>query len=105
MNTAKFQLFNDPCNIVIVVRVIFKGKVQGVFFRSNCQKRAVELSIKGWVRNLENGDVESIVQGPKEIIDQFIEWNRTSQPHAKVYEVKVTIMERNGSFDYFSILG
>lgn len=104
ISTAKIQLHNQPCNVVTIIRVLFKGKVQGVFFRANCQKKAVELGLNGMVRNLENGDVESIVQGPRDIIDQFIEWNRTSQPHAQVYDMKVTVVSKNEVFDHFSIL-
>lgn len=68
-------------------RVIYKGKVQGVWFRANCQKKAFSLGLGGWVRNLPDGSVESLIQGPREKIEELIEWNRICQPHARVDEI------------------
>ena len=70
-------------------RVIFHGKVQGVFFRANCQRRALELGIIGWVRNLPDGTVESIMEGDRDIIQQLIDWCKISQPFARVSYVDV----------------
>ncbi|MCD4810172.1 MAG: acylphosphatase, partial [Methanosarcinales archaeon] len=39
----------------IRVHLIVSGRVQGVFFRHNTMKKAVELGLKGWVMNLPDG--------------------------------------------------
>lgn len=54
------------------VHLIVIGKVQGVGFRYFCQYRAAINSITGFVRNLENGNVELEAQGSLLNIDKFI---------------------------------
>lgn len=49
-------------------RIIFRGHVQGVFFRATAKECADSLDIKGYARNLSDGDVEVQAQGPKEKI-------------------------------------
>lgn len=56
----------------MAIRIIISGEVQGVLFRSFVKSRANELGLRGFVRNLEDGDVEIVVQGPKEAIDELL---------------------------------
>jgi len=51
---------------------IFKGRVQKVGFRIEVIELAKRLGLTGWVNNLENGDVEAELQGPKNRIDFLI---------------------------------
>jgi len=83
--------------------VIFKGRVQGVFFRSNTQWKARELGIKGWVRNMWDGSVEAIFEGDKEKIEEVVEWCRNEQPYAKVTEVALNWQEYKGEFKDFEV--
>jgi len=48
------------------VYVLISGMVQGVFFRSSAKKRADELHLTGWVRNLDDGRVEAVFEGAQE---------------------------------------
>ncbi|MBU4139145.1 MAG: acylphosphatase, partial [Euryarchaeota archaeon] len=45
------------------VYVLVSGTVQGVFFRASAKKIADELHLTGWVRNLDDGRVEAIIEG------------------------------------------
>jgi acylphosphatase len=51
---------------------IVRGRVQGVGFRFFTQKRANELKLKGWVRNLPDGTVEVWAQGAPLALEQFM---------------------------------
>ena len=51
--------------------VIFKGRVQGVGFRWRVLEICTDLHLTGYVRNLENGDVESQIQGESDNLDVF----------------------------------
>lgn len=69
--------------------VYFTGRVQGVFFRANTEKKAIELGVHGWVRNLPDGRVEAIFEGERRIVEEIIHWCAYSQPYASVRDVKV----------------
>ena len=45
------------------VRITISGFVQGIFFRDFVRKKAKELGLKGYVKNIENNKVEIVVEG------------------------------------------
>jgi acylphosphatase len=47
-------------------RWLVSGRVQGVGFRYFAQRRADELGLNGWARNLDDGRVEVYATGPAE---------------------------------------
>ncbi len=83
--------------------VLFFGKVQAVYFRDNTRRKAENLGVVGWVRNLQDGSVEAVMEGPQESVEALIEWCRTSQPYARVAEVRVSWDEFEGAFESFSV--
>jgi acylphosphatase len=83
--------------------VIFRGRVQGVYFRANCAERAETLGIQGYVRNLTDGSVEAVFEGDRPGIEACIDWNKRSQPHARVDAVEVTWHEPKGEFRGFHV--
>ena len=54
------------------IKVIFKGRVQGVFFRAHTIEYAKKFKITGYVKNLEDGSVELLAVGEQSQLDQFI---------------------------------
>src|SRR2546428_13722224 len=64
--------------------VVFRGRVQGVYFRAHCADKAEELGLDGYVRNMLDGSVEAVFEGDKSLIETCIDWNRKSQPYARV---------------------
>ena len=83
--------------------IIFRGRVQGVYFRANCQRRALELGITGWVRNLPDGAVESMMEGERINILELIKWCEKSQPFARVSDVDVEWEEEVSECKTFKI--
>lgn len=53
--------------------VIFRGRVQGVFFRANTQEKAQNRGIAGWVRNTDDGSVEAFFEGDEEDVHRLVE--------------------------------
>lgn len=70
-------------------RITVKGKVQGVFYRAFTQRSALNLGLKGWVRNLPNGDVEILCEGDKERIEDLIKKLWEGPPLSNVKDVVV----------------
>lgn len=85
------------------MRCIFKGKVQGVYFRAFTVDFAKELNIKGWVRNLPDGSVEALFQGKEENIEELIRKLKEEHPFAKVLEVLKSEVQTEEKFENFSI--
>jgi len=83
--------------------VFFSGHVQGVFFRAFVKENAEKLGIKGWVRNLTNGDVEAVFEGEYDKIMELIEICRTKHPEAIVTDVKIK-WEKPEYLDDFKII-
>ena len=53
--------------------VYFRGHVQGVGFRYNTQRLAQSYPVTGFVRNLDDGRVNLVVEGESEVIDLLLE--------------------------------
>ena len=71
------------------MRAIVQGLVQGVGFRLWAQRRARALGLSGYVRNLEDGSVEVVGEGPQETLEQFLAVLRRGPEGAEVRSVQV----------------
>ena len=54
------------------VHLIITGYVQGVFFRASTKDTAYRLGLTGWVRNLPDGNVEAVFEGPRADLKQAV---------------------------------
>ncbi len=69
----------------ICMHMRVKGKVQGVGFRDHTYKAAKKMGgLSGWVRNLDNGDVEILVQGEEARVKEFMAWAHKGPPQARI---------------------
>ena len=53
-------------------KIVFSGRVQGVGFRFTALNIASRCQLTGYVRNIPEGDVEMVAQGPAETIDECV---------------------------------
>tara|TARA_Y100000034_G_C6668879_1_gene293521 strand:- start:274 stop:537 length:264 start_codon:yes stop_codon:yes gene_type:complete len=82
------------------IKIIIFGKVQGVFFRDGVRKKALELRLKGYVKNV-NETVEVVLEGNESSIKEMLEFCKKGPVGADVKEVE--IKEFKGEFDDFGI--
>lgn len=85
---------------IVRAHVYISGIVQGVFFRSNTKNVARGLGLKGWSRNLLDGRVEVVFEGPEHIVKRAIDWCRHGPPGAIVKDVEVKWEEPEGESDF-----
>ncbi|MCO4805335.1 MAG: acylphosphatase [Flavobacteriales bacterium] len=70
--------------------IIVAGKVQGVWFRPSTLRKASDLTIVGWVRNCENGNVEIHAEGEEMDLELFVEWCKVGPELARVDDITVS---------------
>lgn len=72
----------------VCARFVVTGRVQGVNFRAATQGAARRLQLRGWVRNLSDGDVELVACGTAAAVDQLERWLWQGPPAARVTDVR-----------------
>lgn len=83
--------------------VLVSGRVQGVFFRDNTKKKADELGVAGWVRNLIDGRVEAVFEGSKKRVEEMVDWVRKGPSFAQVDNFDLVWEDYRGEFKSFEI--
>jgi acylphosphatase len=85
------------------VRIVVRGKVQGVFFRDYVKKEADKMQITGWAKNTEDGGVEIVAEGDKACLRQLIILCEKGNPLSTVTNVDYDWEEYSGKFNDFYI--
>ena len=86
---GKTPLMSSQSEDNLTVNMKIAGKVQGVGFRYFVLRQAQELGINGWVSNKPNGDVESLAQGEKADLEQFIAKVKEGPSFSRVEDVSL----------------
>jgi len=76
------------------LRLFVTGRVQGVFFRQSLKAKSIQNNIFGWVKNLQDGRVECLLQGTEENISTLIQWAQTGPANAIVENVSDWMMRK-----------
>jgi acylphosphatase len=85
------------------IHVFISGKVQGVGFRAFTQDQAQRLKVAGFVRNLTDGRVEMVAEGPAADIDKLLAQVKHGPPSARVDKLDGTEETPRGESNGFSI--
>jgi acylphosphatase len=80
----------------------FEGRVQGVGFRYTVNNLAMRYNIRGYVRNLPDGRVELLMEGPDQQMDQLLN-DVTRKMNDYIQNVDQTVADATGEYDYFAI--
>jgi acylphosphatase len=76
--------------------VYVTGRVQGVFFRATTRDTARKEEADGWVKNLDDGRVEAVFEGPSAVVEAMVEFCHEGSPQARVEDVEVTYEDPEG---------
>ena len=85
-------------------RFVVQGTVQGIFFRQFVSEHANDLKLRGFVRNLDSGDVEVVVEGEDDNLKRLAGFLKKGPAHAQIRNVVVEERKWSGEFDKFKIL-
>jgi acylphosphatase len=88
---------------MVRVRLLISGRVQGVFYRATCRREAEARGLTGWVRNLPDGRVEALLQGPKETVEEMVAWCYRGPEEAQVSGIEVASEEPRDDLAGFRI--
>src|SRR5271155_3169789 len=93
MRSATHQVHRRQC--------LFSGRVQGVGFRYTVKNLAIQYNVLGYVRNLPDGRVEVVMEGPDEEMESLVEdVNRKMSCYIKGLDQ--TVGGATGEFDHFA---
>ncbi len=85
------------------LHAIVQGRVQGVFFRAFTKEMADELGLVGWVRNRNDGSVETEFEGPAANTERMRQWLWSGSPQSQVTDVIIRRIEPLSSESSFTI--
>ena len=86
------------------VRLFVTGRVQGVFFRQSLKAKSIQNDVFGWVKNLQDGRVECLLEGNEKNISVLVEWANSGPANAIVENVEVHNEKFYNEFTKFDVL-
>ena len=85
------------------VHIWVSGRVQGVGFRAFVLQSGPFFGLTGWVHNLGYDQVETVAEGPREVLERFIEVVKTGPRASRVDEARVEWETPTGEFEGFEV--
>ncbi|MBI2776844.1 MAG: acylphosphatase [Chloroflexi bacterium] len=85
------------------LEAVVRGHVQGVGYRYFVIRTAMGLGLRGWVANLPDGAVRCVAEGPRPVLEAFLDRLRDGPASAVVERVLVAWLAPTGEFASFSI--
>ena len=86
------------------VRLFVTGRVQGVFFRQSLKAKSIQNDVFGWVKNLQDGRVECLLEGNEENISILVEWANSGPANAIVENIEIHDEKFDNEFTKFDVL-
>ncbi len=88
---------------IALFKALVHGKVQGVYYRAFASRIAKSLSLKGYVKNVTNGNVELEAEGMKSVLEELLRRLKEGPAGAVVEKIDVTWSEYTGKYSAFDV--
>lgn len=92
-----------PLAMAVRRHLWIEGHVQGVWFREATREEAERHGVRGWVRNLVDGRVEAVLEGPAAAVERLEAWCSHGPPSARVDDVEAKAEAPTGEFTAFRV--
>ena len=89
--------------MTVARRFIISGEVQGVGYRYFAQRSAARHQVRGYVRNLDDGRVEALAEGPPGAVEEFKHDLVAGPSYSRVEHLEETVLEPSGRYLTFRI--
>ena len=86
------------------IKLTIQGKVQGVGYRRWFEQQALALELKGYVKNLDSGEVEAVIIGTEYQLHTIIECSYIGPSRAEVSKIIQVEFEHAPDFVTFQML-
>ncbi|MEM7031296.1 MAG: acylphosphatase [Chloroflexota bacterium] len=84
-------------------KVLLDGRVQNVGLRYHTQEQATGLGLTGFIRNLTDGRVEVVFEGPADKVEELLDWFQEGSLQARIDTIALRYEEPEGRFADFSV--
>lgn len=81
--------------------MLISGKVQGVCYRASAARKAAELGVTGYAKNLPDGRVKLVAEGPQAALLSLRQWCNDGPPAAQVDTINADESPATGEFTRF----
>ncbi len=88
---------------MIARRFYISGLVQGVGYRFFAQRSSARHQVRGYVRNLDDGRVEVLAEGPHDAVEGFRRDLAAGPMHSQVDVVEEIVVNPTGAYPSFRI--
>ena len=89
--------------MIVARKFVISGQVQGVGFRYFAQRSAARHQVLGYVRNLEDGRVEALAEGPPNAVEEFKHDLTAGPNYSNVEHLEETVLDPSGQYPTFRI--
>lgn len=96
-------MINDKWKMKIARKFIISGTVQGVGYRFFAQRAAARHQVLGYVRNLEDGRVESLAEGDVKAVEEFKHELLAGPNFSSVEHIEEIVLEPENLYSSFRI--
>ncbi len=87
----------------IARKIFLSGDVQGVGFRFFAQRAAARHQVVGYVKNLDDGRVEALAEGPPKNVEDFKHELATGPRFSSVDHIEEINLDPSGAYSSFRI--
>jgi acylphosphatase len=88
---------------IVRIHAVVNGKVQGVGFRAFTEYHATQKGLDGWVRNRQDGNVEVEAEGPRPMLEAFLQVLEQGPQLSRVTQIIVDWKDSNRQTQGFTI--
>jgi len=88
---------------MVARRFFISGDVQGVGYRFFAQRAAARHRVGGYIKNLDDGRVEALAEGPRQSVESFKHDLATGPAFANITHVEEINVEPTGKYSSFRI--